>query len=215
MEWGKVILVEVYERILRFWLYGRSIWMNFALLNAFNRYCVTLTGMLRQKCSVMILIWIHRWLFCWFRLRYRKFWWVFLCSVISGLNKNYVDPGRPLSVRQFVCVCVCVCLSVCVSVTASHFHKSWPMLMKIWPHNLNKKFRWRFSQILKILILWRHNDFFYVFQCGTLTSSVFVQFASNRLSHVLQLIALYGIANQRFRFISSVQNNGRKNGKNR
>ena len=144
MEWCKVLLVEVYERILRCWLHGRSIWMNFALLNAFNIYCVTLTGILRQKCSVMILIWIHRWLFCWFRLRYRTFWWVFLCSVISGLNKNYVDPGRPLSVRQFVCVC---------------FHKSWPMLMKIWPHNLNKKFRWRFSQIFKILILWRHNDF--------------------------------------------------------
>ena len=55
--------------------------------------------------------------------------------------------------------------------------------------------------------------FLYVFQCGTLTSSVFVQFSSNRLSHVLQLIALYGIANQRFRFISSIENNGRKNGK--
>ena len=113
MEWGKVILVEVYERILRCWLYGRSIWMNFALLNAFNIYCVTLTGILRQKCSVMILIWIHRWLFCWFRLRYRTFWWVFLCSVISGLNKNYVDPGRPLSVRQFVCVCVSTNLGRC------------------------------------------------------------------------------------------------------
>ena len=117
MEWGKVILVEVYERILRCWLYGRSIWMNFALLNAFNIYCVTLTGILRQKCSVMILIWIHRWLFCWFRLRYPTFWWVFLCSVISGLNKNYVDPGRPLSVRQCVCVCLSVCLCVCHSLS--------------------------------------------------------------------------------------------------
>ena len=51
--------------------------------------------------------------------------------IFSHFRTEYVDPGRPLSVRQCVCVCVCVCLSVCVSVTASHFHKSWPMLMKI------------------------------------------------------------------------------------
>ena len=49
--------------------------------------------------------------------------------MFSHFRTEDVDPGRPLSVRQ--CVCVCVCLSVCVSVTASHFHKSWPMLMKI------------------------------------------------------------------------------------
>ena len=47
--------------------------------------------------------------------------------IFSHFRTEYVDPGRPLSVRQFVYVC----LSVCVSVTASHFHKSWPMLMKI------------------------------------------------------------------------------------
>ena len=47
--------------------------------------------------------------------------------IFSHFRTEYVDPGRHLSVRQ----CVCVCLSVCVSVTASHFHKSWPMLMKI------------------------------------------------------------------------------------
>ena len=47
--------------------------------------------------------------------------------VFSHFRTEYVDPRRPLSVRQ----CMCVCLSICVSVTASHFHKSWPMLMKI------------------------------------------------------------------------------------
>ena len=36
--------------------------------------------------------------------------------IFSHFRTEYVDPGRPLSVRQFVSVC---------------FHKSWPMLMKI------------------------------------------------------------------------------------
>ena len=35
--------------------------------------------------------------------------------IFSHFRTEYVDPGRPLSVRQCVCVCVCVCLSVCLS----------------------------------------------------------------------------------------------------
>ena len=49
--------------------------------------------------------------------------------IFSHFRTEYVDTGRPLSVRQ--CVCVCVCLSVFVSVTASHSHKFWPIKMKI------------------------------------------------------------------------------------
>ena len=128
MKWGKVILVEVYERILRCWLYGRSIWMNFALLNAFNRYCVTLTGMLRKKCSVMILIWIHRWLFRWFRLWYQKFWWVFLYS-----GQNMLTPGDPCLCVS-VCLCVCVCLSVCLCVCHS---LSFPQILADADENFN------------------------------------------------------------------------------
>ena len=57
-----------------------------------------------------------------------------------------------------------VCVSVCLSVTASHFHNSWPILMKLGPHDLNKILRWHFSQILKILIRWRHSGHFICFQ---------------------------------------------------
>ena len=36
--------------------------------------------------------------------------------IFSHFRTEYVDRGRPLSVRQCVFVCVCVCLSVCVCV---------------------------------------------------------------------------------------------------
>ena len=156
----------------------------------------------------MIFIWVQRWLSRGFRLWYQWFGWVFLCSVISGLKM--LTPGDPC---LCVSVCVCVCLSVCVSVTASHFHKSWPMLMKIWPHNPNKNLRWHFSQILKILIQWRHNGFFICFSMRHSHVFNFCVIFFKLISYVLQLIALYGIANQRFRFISSIQNGRRKNGK--
>ena len=44
---------------------------------------------------------------------------IVISKILVGVfifRAEYVDPGRPLSVRQFVSVC---------------FHKSWPMLMKI------------------------------------------------------------------------------------
>ena len=55
--------------------------------------------------------------------------------IFSHFRTEYVDPGGAPSVRQYVCV------SVCVSVTASHFHNSWPILMKLGPHDLNKNLR--------------------------------------------------------------------------
>ena len=61
---------------------------------------------------------------------------VFLYSVISGLNM--LTQGEP-RLCVSMCVCVCVCVSVCVSVTASHFHNTWPILMKLGPCNLIKK----------------------------------------------------------------------------
>ena len=122
--------------------------------------------------------------------------------------------------RQYVCECVCVCvyMCVCVYVEAFHFHNSWPISMKLGPHDLNKEFRWHFSQFLKTLIKWRHNGFFvcfvFFFLCGTLTSSFFFCAISFKLiRYVLQLIDLYGITKQRFEFTSSVKNGRRKTGK--
>jgi len=71
-------------------------------------------------------------------------------------------------------VCVCVRVRVRARVCVYNFHIFGPILLKLWPHSLNKKLRWRFSQILKILLWWRHNGFFAVFQCGTLTSLIFI-----------------------------------------
>ena len=75
-----------------------------------------------------------------------------------------------------MCVCVCVCLSVCLSVVISNLHNFGPILLKLGPHSLNKNLRWHFSQNFKILLRWRHNGFFAVFKCGTLTSLIFFNF---------------------------------------
>ena len=82
---------------------------------------------------------------------------------IQSCKTEYVVPGRSLSVRA------CVCVSVCLSVVVSKFHNFLPILLKLGSHSLNKSLRWHFSQILNMLLWWRHNGFFAVFQCGTLT----------------------------------------------
>ena len=43
---------------------------------------------------------------------------IVISKILVGVfifRAEYVDPGRPLSVRQCVFVCVSVCLSVCLS----------------------------------------------------------------------------------------------------
>ena len=89
--------------------------------------------------------------------------------IFSHSRTEYVVPRRSLSVR----------MSVCVSVVVSNFLNFGPILLKLGPHSLNKNLRWHFSQILKILLWWRHNGFFSVFQCATLTSLICVEFSSN------------------------------------
>ena len=133
--------------------------------------------------------------------------------ILSHFRTEYVDLGGPLSVRPDGCVDVWMCVCVCLSVTASQFHNSWPILIKLWSNNLKKNLRWHFSQIFEILIRWRHNSFF---TCFTMRHSHVFNFCAiffKLISFVFHLIALHGIANQHFRFISSIQNGGRKNGK--
>ena len=71
-----------------------------------------------------------------------------------------LSPGRALSVRLSVCVWLSVCLSVCLSVTAFYLDTIRPILMKLGPHDLIKNLRWLFSQILKMLLQWRHGGHF-------------------------------------------------------
>ena len=77
---------------------------------------------------------------------------------------EYFSPERALSVRLCVCVCMCVCMCVCVSVTAFYLNTIGPILMKLELHDLNKILRWHFSQILKMLIRWRHSGHFICFR---------------------------------------------------
>ena len=113
------------------------------------------------------LLVLDRWLTfldhpCWRPLQKDKACFFFI--IFSHIRTEYVVPGRSLSVRLYVCL----------SVVVSNFHNFGPILLKLGPHSLNKNLRWHFSQILKILLWWRHNGFFAVFKCGTLTSLIFV-----------------------------------------
>ena len=76
---------------------------------------------------------------------------------LSNQIKSNICPEQALSVR--LCVYVCVC----VSVTAFHFNTIRPILIKLRPIDLIKYLRWRFSQILKILLWWRHGGYFVYF----------------------------------------------------
>ena len=87
-----------------------------------------------------------------------------------------------------VCLSDCLSVCMCLSVTGSHFHNSWPILMKLWPQTLSKDLRWLFSLILKILIrsmtyaisdLMTSERVFMLLDCDTLTFSMFMQFYSN------------------------------------
>ena len=117
-----------------------------------------------------------------------------------------------------LCVCVSVCLSVCLSVCV---YLSQPLISKILG-----RFRWNLDHIT-LTKIWDDTFLkFLKFWFDDVISAFFVRFwvrHSNvfdfcaiffKLIHfVLQLIALYGIANQRFRFKSSIQNCRLNNGK--
>ena len=120
----------------------------------------------------------------------------FLYSVISGLN---------MLTRNDPCLCVsmCVCVSLCLSVTASHFHNSWPIWMKLGPHNLNQNLRWHFSQILKFLIWWRHNGFFICFAMRHSHGRSFALILFKITDKVQLSLPMFGIENQLNRLITS------------
>ena len=120
-------IVEVYEWILRCWMHWIDIVWHY------------------PECNVKNAQW--------------GFWYWFIvgcfvdfdCDIVgvfilSHFRTKYVDPRRPLSVRQCVWVCLCVCLSQSLIST-----------------NLFKNLRWQISHIWKKLIQWRHNGFFICF----------------------------------------------------
>ena len=116
----------------------------------------------------------------------------FLYSVISGLN---------MLTRNDPCLCVSMC--VCLSVTASHFNNSWPIWMKLGPHNLNQNLRWHFSQILKFLIWWRHNGFFICFAMRHSHGRSFALILFKITDKVQLSLPMFGIENQLNRLITS------------
>ena len=119
---------------------------------------------------------------------------------------EYFSPERALSVRVYVCVSVC--LSLCLSVTAFYLNTIRPILMKLGPHDLIKNLRWNFSQILKMLLRWRHSGHFICFRMrhshGRNFASIFLKFTDKAES----CLPVFGIENQQNRLITS----GRKSG---
>ena len=111
---------------------------------------------------------------------------------------EYFSPERALSVRLYVCV----------SVTAFYLNTIGPILMKLEPHDLNKILRWHFSQILKMLIRWRHSGHFICFRMrhshGRNFASILFKFVDKKLC----CLPMFAIENQQNRSITS----GRKSG---
>ena len=115
---------------------------------------------------------------------------------------EYFSPERALSVRLYVC------MYVCLSVTAFYLNTIRPILMKLGPHDLNKILRWHFSQILKMLIRWRHSGHFICFRMrhshGRNFASILFKFIDKKLC----CLPMFAIENQQNRSITS----GRKSG---
>ena len=99
---------------------------------------------------------------------------------LSNQIKSNICPEQALSVR--LCVYVCVC----VSVTAFHFNTIRPILIKLRPIDLIKYLRWRFSQILKILLWWRHGGYFvYLFNAALSFSQLCFDFLQIHRQEIL------------------------------
>ena len=107
-----------------------------------------------------------------------------------------------------VCMCVCVCVYVCLSVTAFYLKTIRPILMKLGPHDLNKILRWHFSQILKMLIRWRHSGHFICFRMRHSHGRNFASILFKIIDKKLCCLPMFAIENQQNRSITS----GRKSG---
>ena len=114
---------------------------------------------------------------------------------------EYFSPERALSVRVYVCLCVCV--SVCLSVTAFYLNTIGPILMKLEPHDLNKILRWHFSQILKMLIRWRHSGHFICFRMRHSHGRNFASIFFKILHKKVCCLPMFAIENQQNRLITS------------
>ena len=115
---------------------------------------------------------------------------------------EYFSPERALSVRLYVCVCVCA------SVTAFYLNTIRPILMKLEPYDLNKILRWHFSQILKMLIQWRHSGHFICFRMRHSHGRNFASILFKIIDKKLCCLPMFAIENQQNRSITS----GRKSG---
>ena len=109
-----------------------------------------------------------------------------------------------------VCVCVYVCVCVFLSVQANNFPNCRPILMKLGPHDYKQNLRWHFSQILKILLWWRHSGYFVRFAIrhshGRNFSPIFFKITDN----VQLSLPMFGIGNQQDRSITFGRKSGRR-----
>ena len=98
-------------------------------------------------------------------------------------------------------------------VTAFCSRKIWSILMKHHTNNHFFNLRGHFSHFLKIRHIWHHNGFFFRFLLRHFHVFKFWTVFTKLIYYDLQLMALHGSANQRFKFNMAVQNgeNDRKN----
>ena len=115
---------------------------------------------------------------------------------------EYFSPERALSVRLSVCLCVCL------SVTAFYLDTIRPILMKLGPHDLIKNLRWHFSQILKMLLRWRHGGHFVCLWMRHSHGRNFASIFFKIMDKEVWCLPMFAIENQLNRLITS----GRKSG---
>ena len=118
---------------------------------------------------------------------------------------EYFSPERALSVR----------LSVCLSVTAFYLDTIRPILMKLGPHDLIKNLRWHFSQILKMLLRWRHGGHFVCLWMRHSHGRNFASIFFKIMDKEVWCLPMFAIENQLNRLITSGRKSGPRLQKNR
>ena len=102
-------------------------------------------------------------------------------------------------------VCASVCVCVCVSVTAFYLNNIRPILMKLGPHDLNKILRRHFSQILKMLIRWRHSGRFICFRMRHSHGRNFASILFKFIDKKVWFLSMFAIENQQNQFVSCAE----------
>ena len=115
---------------------------------------------------------------------------------------KYLSPERALSVRVSVCVSVCLSGSLVATIVCRFLWNFDHMIIaKIWDDTFLRFWKCCYNDIITAFLCfsWGHSHAFYY-------CAIFL-----KLTHFnLKLNALYGIANKRFRLISSNQYGQRK-----